>query len=232
MNGVVYHVLKGQIEYDFELERFESLFSEHDLPMVRLETDYNAQDIEPLRLRVEAFAEIIRHRSTRDAKKEGIALEGAERPPQAETALWFSYGGGRELYYGTETDISVGSIQFYEMRMDGSVQSFPWGTPISAEAKGYFIAALPVRTNGTGETVYDFARADLGPHAYAAVPRGFHIEEVPFELAYEERKKIQVFFDGEPLSDSQVLVTTADFEGQPRSTDKNGYIENLPVRYI
>lgn len=139
-------------------------------------------------------------------------LEGAEQPPQAETALWFSYGGGRELYFGAETDISVGSIQFYEMRMDGSVQSVPWGTPISAEAKGYFIAALPARTADTGETIYDFARADLGPHAYAAVPRGFHIEEVPFELAFEERKIIQVFFEEEPLSDSQVLVTTADFQ--------------------
>lgn len=26
IDGVVYHVLKGQIEYDFELERFENLF--------------------------------------------------------------------------------------------------------------------------------------------------------------------------------------------------------------
>lgn len=73
VNGVIYHVLKGQIEYDFELERFETLFTRHDLPMVRLETDYNAQDIEPLRLRVEAFAEIIRHRSVKNTKKEGIA---------------------------------------------------------------------------------------------------------------------------------------------------------------
>jgi len=159
-------------------------------------------------------------------------LERDERPPQANTALWFSYGGGRELYYGAETDIPAESIQFYEMRMDGSVQSVPWGTPISAEAKGYFIAALPVRIANTGETIYDFARADLGPHAYAAVPRGFHIEEIPFELAFEERKKIQVFFEGNPLSDIQVLVTTVDFETQPFTTDGNGYIKNLPVRYI
>jgi len=74
VNGVFYHVLKSQIEYDFELERFETLFAEHNLPMIRLETDYNAHDIEPLRLRIEAFAEIIRHRSVRNIKKERIAV--------------------------------------------------------------------------------------------------------------------------------------------------------------
>ncbi len=38
IEGVVYHVLKGQIEYDFELERFETLFAKYDIPVFRLET--------------------------------------------------------------------------------------------------------------------------------------------------------------------------------------------------
>lgn len=59
IEGVVYHVLKGQIEYDFELERLEELFAHYDVPVCRLETDYNYQDIEQLRIRVEAFAEVI-----------------------------------------------------------------------------------------------------------------------------------------------------------------------------
>ncbi|HEX3043193.1 MAG TPA: 2-hydroxyacyl-CoA dehydratase family protein [Bacillota bacterium] len=58
-NGVVYHVLKGQIEYDFELERCESFFGRKDVPFFRLETDFNRQDVEQLKIRLEAFIEMI-----------------------------------------------------------------------------------------------------------------------------------------------------------------------------
>ena len=59
IKGVVYHVLKGQIEYDFELERFESLLSKNNIPVFRLETDYQYQDVEQLRIRMEAFSEML-----------------------------------------------------------------------------------------------------------------------------------------------------------------------------
>lgn len=70
-DGVVYHVLKGQIEHDFELEYFEKLFAQHNIPLLRLETDYNQQDIEQLRIRMEAFSEMIFQRQHR---KERIAI--------------------------------------------------------------------------------------------------------------------------------------------------------------
>ena len=59
IEGVVYHVLKGQIEYDFELERFETLLSKYSIPVFRLETDYQYQDVEQLRIRMEAFSEML-----------------------------------------------------------------------------------------------------------------------------------------------------------------------------
>lgn len=71
IEGAVYHVLKGQIEYDFELERFEKLFSRYGIPVFRLETDYQYQDIEQLRIRLEAFSEMLtqnRYREVRKAK--------------------------------------------------------------------------------------------------------------------------------------------------------------------
>lgn len=64
VDGAVCHVLKGQIEYDFEMERFERLLAKYDIPMIRMETDYNDQDVEQLRLRVEAFAEILKQRKS------------------------------------------------------------------------------------------------------------------------------------------------------------------------
>jgi benzoyl-CoA reductase/2-hydroxyglutaryl-CoA dehydratase subunit BcrC/BadD/HgdB len=59
LNGVVYHVLKGQIEYDFELERCARFFNRRGIPFFRLETDYQQQDIEQLKIRLEAFTEMM-----------------------------------------------------------------------------------------------------------------------------------------------------------------------------
>ena len=59
IEGVVYHVLKGQIEYDFELVQLEALFDRRGIPVFRLETDYQYQDLEQLRIRMEAFFEML-----------------------------------------------------------------------------------------------------------------------------------------------------------------------------
>ena len=58
-DGIIWHVLKGQIEYDFELNRCEPYFEEKNLPVIRLETDYQYQDVEQLRIRIEAFSELL-----------------------------------------------------------------------------------------------------------------------------------------------------------------------------
>lgn len=62
VDGVVYHVLKGQIEYDFEFTRLEGFFESMSISVFRLETDYNYQDVEQLRLRLEAFSEVLNQR--------------------------------------------------------------------------------------------------------------------------------------------------------------------------
>ncbi|WP_295080951.1 2-hydroxyacyl-CoA dehydratase family protein [Ruminococcus sp.] len=69
IEGVVYHVLKGQIEYDFELERFETLFSKYNIPVFRLETDYQYQDVEQLRIRLEAFSEMLAQNRYKEVRR-------------------------------------------------------------------------------------------------------------------------------------------------------------------
>lgn len=68
IEGVVYHVLKGQIEQDFELERAEALLALHGIPVFRLETDYQYQDIEQLRIRLEAFSEMLTQNRFKEVK--------------------------------------------------------------------------------------------------------------------------------------------------------------------
>ena len=69
IEGVVFHVLKGQIEYDFELARFETLFDSLGIPLFRLETDYQYQDLEQLRIRMEAFSEMLTQNRYREERK-------------------------------------------------------------------------------------------------------------------------------------------------------------------
>jgi benzoyl-CoA reductase/2-hydroxyglutaryl-CoA dehydratase subunit BcrC/BadD/HgdB len=62
-DGIVCHILKGQIEYDFELPYIEKAAEELDIPVFRLETDYQYQDMEQLRIRMEAFGEMLYQRN-------------------------------------------------------------------------------------------------------------------------------------------------------------------------
>lgn len=63
IEGVVYHVLRGCLVYDFEYQLIEDEMGQLGIPIIRVETDYNEEDIEQLRIRIEAFIELIKLRS-------------------------------------------------------------------------------------------------------------------------------------------------------------------------
>ena len=62
IQGVIYHVLRGCLVYDFEYRRIENELGQLGIPVIRLESDYNEEDIEQLRIRIEAFIELIKLR--------------------------------------------------------------------------------------------------------------------------------------------------------------------------
>ncbi|MBU1056023.1 MAG: 2-hydroxyacyl-CoA dehydratase family protein [Proteobacteria bacterium] len=66
VDGIIYHVLKGCIIYDFELNRVEK---ENGLPLLRIETDYNPEDVEQLRTRIEAFIEMLKSKNKAKSEK-------------------------------------------------------------------------------------------------------------------------------------------------------------------
>ena len=72
-DGIVCHILKGQIEYDFELPRIEKAAEKLDIPVFRLETDYQYQDMEQLRIRMEAFGEMLTQRKIVSNKRRRTA---------------------------------------------------------------------------------------------------------------------------------------------------------------
>jgi benzoyl-CoA reductase/2-hydroxyglutaryl-CoA dehydratase subunit BcrC/BadD/HgdB len=60
VQGVVYHVLRGCLVYDFEYQTLEDELGQLGIPVIRVESDYNEEDIEQLRIRIEAFIELIK----------------------------------------------------------------------------------------------------------------------------------------------------------------------------
>lgn len=158
----------------------------------------------------------------------------SEKPIQALTAFWFSFGSDRELLYGHESNIDVAEIQLYgkthEQVLPVSVADLQ---PIRDDLIGYLVAVLPeqeIDTNhdGIAEKVYDTARADFSRHAYELAPREFDSKEIPFELAFTERKYIQVFYHNQPLIDTSVTVASPDGTNQTYQTDRHGWIDGLP----
>ncbi|ONI44280.1 benzoyl-CoA reductase [Candidatus Epulonipiscium fishelsonii] len=60
--GIIYHVLRGCIPYDFELAAVEEFAKKMDIPLLRVETDFSQEDIEQVKIRFEAFIEMIEFR--------------------------------------------------------------------------------------------------------------------------------------------------------------------------
>ena len=69
IQGVIYHVLRGCLVYDFEYKRIEDELGKLGIPVIRLESDYNEEDIEQLRIRIEAFIELIKLRQEPEKNK-------------------------------------------------------------------------------------------------------------------------------------------------------------------
>lgn len=70
IQGVIYHVLRGCLVYDFEYKRIEDELGKLDVPVIRLESDYNEEDVEQLRIRIEAFIELIKLRMPPEKRSE------------------------------------------------------------------------------------------------------------------------------------------------------------------
>lgn len=60
--GIIYHVLRGCVPYDFELASVEEWAREQNVPLLRVETDFSTEDVEQIKIRFEAFVEMIDQR--------------------------------------------------------------------------------------------------------------------------------------------------------------------------
>lgn len=69
IQGIVYHVLRGCLVYDYEYQMMEDEFGKLDIPIIRVESDYNEEDVEQLRIRIEAFIELIKLKNYAGQKK-------------------------------------------------------------------------------------------------------------------------------------------------------------------
>lgn len=59
ISGIIYYLLRGQIQYDYEKLILNELAIKHNTPFNAIETLYDYEEFEQIRLRLEAFKEII-----------------------------------------------------------------------------------------------------------------------------------------------------------------------------
>lgn len=71
IQGIIYHVLRGCLVYDYEYQIMEEEMEKLDIPIIRVESDYNEEDVEQLRIRIEAFIELIKLKEYAKQKKKG-----------------------------------------------------------------------------------------------------------------------------------------------------------------
>lgn len=74
--GIIYHVLRGCVPYDFELAAVEKWAEEQDVPLLRVETDFSTEDVEQIKIRFEAFVEMINQRRRAQAQQKSSVKEG------------------------------------------------------------------------------------------------------------------------------------------------------------
>ncbi len=67
--GIIYHVLRGCVPYDFELAAVEKWADAQNIPLLRVETDFSTEDVEQIKIRFEAFVEMIGQRRRTLEKK-------------------------------------------------------------------------------------------------------------------------------------------------------------------
>lgn len=69
IQGVIYHVLRGCLVYDYEYPVLEEELEKEGIPIIRVESDYNEEDVEQLRIRIEAFVELLKLKQFSEKKR-------------------------------------------------------------------------------------------------------------------------------------------------------------------
>lgn len=162
-----------------------------------------------------------------------------EKPLSADTSIWFSFGAaGKQLCYGRDAGIQDDDLTVYSLTQSGEVSAAAGNkNPIEQDSLGHFIAAVPavkqdIDGDGKVETVYDYARADLGLNAFNPAPQRFREANLPFELVFAERKYIMVYYENEILTNADIVVNSYNGETKSYRTDGHGWIKGLPNRDI
>ena len=90
-------------------------------------------------------------------------------------------------------------------------------------------------TNGDGvtENVTRVAKTDMEyTQGYDATANSFLSNEIPFEVVYKDRESFTVYFNSEPVKNSEITVTLADGTVKTITTDENGDITGLNLNDV
>ncbi len=147
-----------------------------------------------------------------------------------ENFTYFSYDNDEIIL----NDYDADNTKIYGLTVSGEVQLE--ATEINGFTEDYMgsfyavSSALQGDINGDGvaELIFPSAKTDMEyTQAYSSFPNTFLSENLPFEVAFEDKSNFLFYYNGEPVSNG--VVYALDDSGNPVEfkTDENGYIDGL-----
>ena len=90
-------------------------------------------------------------------------------------------------------------------------------------------------TNGDGvtENVTRVAKTDMEyTQGYDSTANSFLSDEIPFEVVYKDRESFAVYYNSQPLKNTDITVTLSDGVQKTFTTDENGEITGLNLNDV
>ncbi|OXS27220.1 MAG: hypothetical protein BI182_04165 [Acetobacterium sp. MES1] len=164
-----------------------------------------------------------------------VSSEEAGEQTDTSSKLYFSYDNN-QISLNTMSNQDASAATLYALSVNGITEMTADNMAVmSPDYLGSFIATLPQQTadldgDGSSETLYLAAKTDMEfTQGYRPTPPIFDHELFPLEIIFTDRTTLNVLFEGEPLADQTVTLTSQRSGTSQVTTNSAGGIEGVSL---
>ncbi|WP_026394344.1 4Fe-4S binding protein [Acetobacterium malicum] len=164
-----------------------------------------------------------------------VSAEAEAKQTSTTGRLYFSYDNN-QVTLNTVSNQDAAAAMIYALSVNGVTEMTADNMAVmSPDYLGSFIATLPQQStdldgDGTAEALYLAAKTDMEfTQGYMPNPPTFEHELFPLEIIFTDRTTVSVQFDGEPLADQAVTLTSQRSGTSQVTTNSEGVIEGLSL---
>lgn len=165
----------------------------------------------------------------------GYTLETVQTE-SGDYGIYFSYDN-TALKLNIQSQIDPDDIQYYGMTTEGiAIMSDEHVSRLTNEYSGCFMAVSKLQysdcnNDGKRDRLHIAAKTDMEiSQSNENMGCPFGSEVYPFEVIFNYREEVQVFFNDAPLANTELPVTDADGNTRYCTTDENGILTELSAK--